>query len=453
MTEFAFLAAFATCCIVCVFRPPLAFALVVLMFPIEQVVQAHAPRLISSALGIQAVNYGIGLTAALAAAKVVLTRPAGVSRWMNTATVCAIAMLVWAAISLLWSPGREEGLEVVAGNWPYLVLLVIIAPLLLADVEDLRVSVQALLVLGMVLCAVVVMSPEFTSKYGRLGFTIASGVRSNPLAIGELGGVVLLVAATIRGTTLLGFPLLPLRIAAALLGVLVAIKSGSRGQLIFAVIVTIMCVPVATPIRNVGAFISSAIIIGVTLLVVDFVISSQLQTFEAQRFSGEAVLYGDSSAFGRVRNVTALAGEWIRNPVAIAAGLGYNAFSAMPEAAGQPYSHVMFADALFELGIPGLALLVAGLAASVIASANLWRVHASDPDRTIRASVAVLVGLLAYQVLLVNKQGAIWGVPMFFTFEAVLTRLWLRERDGQELAESEHAEGEAEVDDGYAVAS
>lgn len=451
MTEFAFLAAFATCCVVCVVRPPLAFALVVLMFPIEQVVQAHAPRLISSAIGIQAVNYGIGVTAALAAARVILTRPGGTARWMNMATVSALGMLVWAAITLLWSPGREQGIEAVIGNWPYLILLVIFAPLLLSDVDDLRTSVQALLVLGMVLCAVVVMSPEFTSKYGRLGYTIASGVRSNPLAIGELGGVVLLVAATIRGTTLLGFPLLPLRIAAALLGVLVAIKSGSRGQLVFAVIVAVLCVPVATPIRNVGAFISSAIVIGVTLLVLDFVISNQLQSYEAQRFSGEAVLYGDSSAFGRLRNVTALAGEWIRNPVAIVLGLGYNSFSSMSFAAGQPYSHVMFADALFELGLPGFALLVAGLTASLTAGAGLWRVHASD--RTTRAAVAVLIGLLAYQVLLVNKQGAIWGVPMFFTFEAVLTRLWLRERDEQQLSEVEHAEGEAEADDGYAVAS
>jgi hypothetical protein len=451
MTEIAFLVALAAACVVCAFRPPLAFALVVLLFPIEQVVQAHAPRLISSALGIQSVNYAIGLTALCAALKVTLTRPGGASRWMNAATVSALVMLAWAAITLLWSPGRTDGLQMVAGNWPYLVLLVVLAPVLLTDVEDLRTSVQALLVLGMILCAAVVLSPEFTSKYGRLGFSIASGVRSNPLAIGELGGVVLLVAATIRGTTLLGVPLLPLRVAAALLGVLVAIKSGSRGQLLFAVMVSILFVPVATPVRNVGAFISSAIIIAITLFVVDFVISNQLQSYEAQRFSGESVLYGDSSAFGRVRNVTAMAGEWIRNPVAIVVGLGYSAFSQLPAAAGQPYSHVIFADAVFELGLPGLACLAIGLAVSASSAVRLWRAHAED--RTLRASVAVLVGLLAYQILLVNKQGAIWGVPMFFTFEAVVARLWLRERDAMQLAQEDQPDEDAESDDAYAVTS
>lgn len=449
MTEIAFLIAFAACCIVCALRPPLAFALVVLLFPIEQVVQAHAPRLISSAIGIQAVNYSVGLAALFAAAKVALTQPGGLSRWMNMATVSAIIMLVWAAVTLLWSPGRTEGLLMVSGNWPYLILLVLLAPVLVSDVDDLQVSVQALLVLGMALCAVVVFSPEFTSKYGRLGYVIASGVRSNPLAIGELGGVVLLVAATIRGSTLLGVPLLPLRIAAALLGVLVAIKSGSRGQLIFSVIVAVLMVPVATPIRNVGAFLSSAVVIVVTVLVLDFVISNQLGGFEARRFSGEAVLYGDSSAFGRARNVTSMGAEWIRNPAAILLGLGYNAFSQLPSAGGQPYSHVIFADAIFELGLPGLALLVAGLAASVSGAIGLWRAHAAD--RKPRAAVAVLIGLFVYQVLLVNKQGAIWGVPIFFTFEAVLARLWLRERDAMELAQEEQPDAEADADDGYAI--
>lgn len=438
------------CCAVCALRPPLAFALVVLMFPMEQVIQAHAPGLISSAFGIKAVNYGVGLTAVLAAAKACLTRPNGFSRWMNGATVSAVCLLAWAAISLLWSPGRTEGLEVVVGNVPYLVLFVLVAPLLLSDLEDLRISQQATLVIGMALCAIIVVSPEFTSRDGRLGYAVASGVRSNPLAIGELGGVVLLVAATMRGTTLLGFPLLPLRVAAAILGVLVAIKSGSRGQLAFALGVAILFVPVSAPVRNVGAFISSAIIVGVTVLVVDFVISTQLQGTEARRFSGEALLYGDSSAFGRVNNVLALAAEWIRNPLAILIGLGYYAFSTLPASGGQPYSHVMFADALFELGLPGVALTAAGLVVSGLSTLRLFRAYSSE--RVLRATVAVVGGMLVYQVLLANKQGTMWGVHMLFMLQAAVTRIWLRERDAMEDQSLIAAEDD-EAHDGYAVAS
>lgn len=448
--ELAFLAAFAMCCMVCALRPPLAFALVVLMFPMEQVIQAHAPGLIASAFGIKAVNYGVGVTAVFAAVKGCLTRPHGFSRWMNAATVSALSLLAWAAISLLWSPGRTEGLETVTGNVPYIVLFIIVAPLLIGDLDDLRISQQAVLLIGMVLCAIIVVSPEFTSLYGRLGYTVATGVRSNPLAIGELGGVVLLVAATMRGSTLLGFPLLPLRVAAAILGVLVAIKSGSRGQLAFALMVTILFVPVAAPVRNVGAFISSAIIVGVTVLVVDFVISTQLQGIEARRFSGEALLYGDSSAFGRVNNVIALGSEWLSNPLAILIGLGYYAFSSLSASGGQPYSHVMFADALFELGVPGVALTATGLIVSGLSALRLFRVCSSD--RILRSTVAVAAGMLAYQVLLANKQGTMWGIPMLFALQAVVTRVWLRERDALE----EHAavaEEDSEAHDGYAVAS
>jgi hypothetical protein len=448
--ELAFLAAFAMCCAVCALRPPLAFALVVLMFPMEQVIQAHAPGLISSAFGIKAVNYGVGVTAVFAAAKACLTRPKGFSRWMNTATVSALSLLAWAAVSLLWSPGRAEGLEVVVGNIPYLVLFIIVAPLLVGDIDDLRMSQQAVMVIGMVLCAIIVVSPEFTSRFGRLGYVVASGVRSNPLAIGELGGVVLLVGATMRGSTLLGFPLLPLRVAAAILGVLVAIKSGSRGQLAFALMVTILFVPVAAPVRNVGAFISSAIIVGLTVVVVDFVISTQLQGIEARRFSGEALLYGDSSAFGRVNNVIALGSEWIRNPLAILIGLGYYAFSSLSASGGQPYSHVMFADALFELGIPGVVLTATGLIVSGLSVLRLFRAFGSD--RVLRATVAVMGGMLAYQVLLANKQGTMWGIPMLFMLQAVVTRIWLRERDAME-EQSLVAEEDEEAHDGYAVAS
>ena len=88
--EIAFLAAFAMCCLVCTLRPPFAFALVLLMFPLEQVVQAHAPGLTSSALGIKAVNIGVGLTALFSAAKVLLTRPGARFAW------CVRQYLVWA---------------------------------------------------------------------------------------------------------------------------------------------------------------------------------------------------------------------------------------------------------------------------------------------------------------------------------------------------------------------
>lgn len=437
----AFLSAFALACALGVLRPAFAFVLVLLMHPLEQVLQAHCPILVSTALGASAVNYAVGLTAILACTHLLLRRPGTLRRGASPATLCILALLVWAAISLLWSPGREDGLEMVLENLPYVVLVVILAPVLLGDVDDLRTVQGGILLLGVILCAFVAFSPAFTSRYGRIGFAFASGARSNPLAIGELGGTVLLVAATMRGAHLLGIPLLPLRLVAVILGAIVAVKSGSRGQLAFSVVLAVMFVPIAAPIRNAGAFISSAVLVGIVAYAVDFMLTTELQGFDARRFSANELLYGDSSASGRLRNVIILFKEWISSPTAIFVGLGYSAFSALPGSAFEMYSHVMFADALFELGVPGLALSGAALVLAARSGVGLFRTHREQPIA--RASVAILCALLCYHALLVNKQGAIWGIPIYFAILGTVNRLWLRYRDVQTDAASLYDDDDA----------
>jgi hypothetical protein len=428
----AFLSAFAIACLLGVLRPAFAFVLVLLMHPLEQVLQAHCPILVSTALGASAVNYAVGFTSILACTHLLIRRPGILRRAVSPSTACILALLAWAAISLLWSPGRADGLEMLQENLPYVVLVVMLAPILLGDVNDLRTAHGGILLLGVILCAFVAFSPAFTSRYGRIGFAFAGGARSNPLAIGELGGTVLLVAATIRGVHLLGIPLLPLRLLAVILGAIVAVKSGSRGQLAFSVVVAVAFVPIAAPIRNVGAFISSAVLVGVVAYAVDFMLTTELQGFDARRFSANELLYGDSSASGRLRNVIILFKEWASSPTALFIGLGYSAFSALPGSAFEMYSHVMFADALFELGIPGLALSAAALLLAARSGFGLFRTHRHQPAE--RASVAILCALLCYHILLVNKQGAIWGIPIYFAILGVMNRLWLRCRDTEDDA-------------------
>ena len=53
--ELLFILAFVGLCVISAFRPPWAFALVLLMYPLEQVMQAHCPAL-RSGFAAQAVN-------------------------------------------------------------------------------------------------------------------------------------------------------------------------------------------------------------------------------------------------------------------------------------------------------------------------------------------------------------------------------------------------------------
>ena len=54
----------------------------------------------------------------------------------------------------------------------------------------------------------------------------------------------------------------------------------------------------------------------------------------------------------------------------------------------------------------------------------LFRRFANDPIG--RASISVLLALLAYQIFLVNKQGYLWAATSFYFYVVAITRLRLR---------------------------
>lgn len=421
--ELPFILAFVSICAIGSFRPPWAFALVLLMFPLEQAMQAHCPTLRGSGLGSQLVNYAVALTSIFACVRVVF-KGSGFAHWINTVLVATIALYAWSVITLLWSPGRATGFEIIGSQWPYFSLIIVLAPLLISNVEELGTSLRATLWIGLPLGIIFLVSPEFTSVYGRIGFDVGIGNRSNSLAIGELGGTLLLIGATLRKGVLPVAGTI-IRIAAVIVGAMVAIKAGSRGQFFIAVFVAVAFIPVSAPLRNFLAFISALIGIGVVLVAASVLLSTELEGFAAKRFSSEAMLYGDSSVLGRASNLYVLAVAYLQSPAAIFMGLGYNAFSTLPEGLGQPYSHILFADSLFELGIPGAILMSLIIWIGCRSMYQLLTSHADNPLE--RAVLATASALLVSQILLVNKQGALWGTPILFPLLAVMLRIKLNE--------------------------
>jgi hypothetical protein len=255
---------------------------------------------------------------------------------------------------------------------------------------------------------------------GRLVIDFGGGVSSSPLAVGELGGSLLILSALAhRGS--LGVIGLMLQIAGLLVGLVVALKSGSRGQFIFAIPVAFLFLPVASPIKNLRNFLASTVAITAIVLLANLLYSNLLESNEAKRFSVDSMLYGSSSAMGRVQNVFALALEWLSSPFSLLFGTGYSSFASLPEAGDQDYSHVLFADALFELGVPGALLLTVCLSGAVEASRTLFRRYRYEPGA--RAAVASFMALGVYGALLVNKQGSLWNVPLLFFFTSALARL------------------------------
>jgi hypothetical protein len=420
--QVVYLSIFGFFCLFACSRPAWALALIVFVFPIEQLMQSLCEVLRSSALGLQAVNFAVGGTALLAALRSI-TRSAMPFRGYATAGFgCVAGILLWSLVTLAWSPA-DRALEFINGEWPYTVVFVILGTLLVGSIEDLSRALGAILIVGTVACAVILVNPEFTSVYGRLAVVIGANTRSNSLALGDLGGTTVIVAALLRRGY--GGPwLFTWRVAGLLLGTAVAVYSGARGQMIGAAGLGVLFFPLAAPIRNVGGFFLTVFGLGFVALLALLLASTILTGFAAQRFSLEAILYGASSADTRVNNVLLLFTAWAGSPFAWVFGLGVLAYNVIDANALNPYSHVAFADALFELGIPGAALMAAFVYTTVKSLKGLFAAQAEDP--VARAAVATLIALCTYLMVLANKQGFIWNLHAFYMFSLVGQRLMAR---------------------------
>jgi hypothetical protein len=91
-----------------------------------------------------------------------------------------------------------------------------------------------------------------------MGFVLEGNVRSNPLAIGELGGTLIIVATLLREGPVQWLVNLA-RVFAFLIGSLLALQSGSRGQLLFSVFIALVFIPISKRIQNIFGFIGALI--------------------------------------------------------------------------------------------------------------------------------------------------------------------------------------------------
>jgi hypothetical protein len=411
--EPAALIAFAGLCLYACTRPAVALALIILMFPAEIVLQGVSPALRSSGLGLKAVNIAVGAVALIAASGVAIRSPAAITKLLSPACLSVYALFGWSAITLLWSPGAEAGSEVIMGQLPYFFVILVLAPLLISSIDEFAAVTSAILLGSCVLCCIVLVSPEFVTKDTRLGFELGTAARSNPLALGEMGGLGIIFGMLARRTTL-GAWALPLRAIAVTAGAAVAIQSGSRGQFFYALAIAVAFLPVSAPVKNLRGFILTTASVAFVLIASYILLGSILFGAAEKRFSIEGLLYGSSSSETRVANVLALAGAWADRPFALIAGLGFYAFNGLFADTGNIYSHVLFADMIFEEGIPGLFLF--GSFMFVASSSAVGLVRRAAPLLVARTSAAILVAMFAYQILLVNKQGTLWGSMPFFLF-------------------------------------
>jgi hypothetical protein len=422
---------FVIACLMAVRDAAWALALVVSMYALEQALQASSGIFMRIT---PLANVCVALTAGLSVVLNLQSQDRPFRGYATPVFSVAIGFFVWAMISLLWTPAFEAAWGLTRWGIPYVVLFLMVAPLLIDGMASLDRFFRAFLILGSITTILILINPAFTVKLGRLGVDLDSTVRTNPLVIGELGGLMILIAALapIDGSA----PKAVLaRLATFGLGGVLCLQSGSRGQLIFALGLAVLAFPFARRIRNIAGFFGTVAAVALMIPLVLFLAQLVLGTDELRRWELSTLSGGVNT---RVLNILDLFAAFANRPSAWLVGLGFNAFSWVSGANKEPYSHSLLVDMLTELGIP--AFVVFCWWSLRVLQDGLWLIRRFGDDDAGRSTASLLMVLFIYETLLVNKQGYMWAATLYFLVGIMITRVRVRE----EALDAEFVEAPAE---------
>ena len=402
---------------------PWGLALALVQFAIEVALQGSggsflATPWLANGLIAGAVTCGTVLDA--------LRKPAPFYGYFSSVFWISVTIYGWSILSLIWTPAisasPKEGVNIIIDGLPYFVLYVLIAPLLVGSMSDWQRVCKVMMVMGMLVCISIVANPEFTVKGGRGGFQLGGKDQTSPLALAQVAGMVAAFGALYysgRGNRLL----VVLRIGSFVSGAMVALLSGTRGQMLFAATIIIFGVPISRRLNDFRSYLAISVSLVVMAFAISFAIDYATGQTNVDRWSGDAVAGATQI---RLANILDLVVAFISNPLAWVIGLGHNAFSAVT-ATDQGYSHNMFVDVLCELGVPMFLLLITALWKSLNASRALFQRFKNSPSD--RAALAILFMMIPFLALIANKEGNLWSSWVLFMFMIIVTRLETRTRD------------------------
>ena len=394
-------------------RPAWALAAVALLFPLEQVISSLLPFFAAYS---KVFNFAVGITALISVCTSFARGEAPLRGYFSVTAVASLALYMLATVSLLWSPQPHPVAEMLGIYVPPVILGLVVAPLLPRNLDDYREFAKVMLVFGTIICLLVLVNPTQKNVWGRLMLEIAGGT-SNPLALSELGGSLLIIGAFLMPTGLVGRTFWTVvRAAAALLGTALLFAASARGQVFSALGAIFIFWPMARKIRSVGQFLGIGLLagllggLGMLGLQLFFVSGSE------RRWDPARIL---TDILGRFDAVATLLSTWLRTPMSWFFGLGNGAYETIDPTL--PYVHNTPVECLGELGLAGGALYSIAFVGMIIACRNLWRAWRHDPS--MRWVAALIAAMLFDMFVLSLKQGQLWGSYKFFMYGIIAVRL------------------------------
>ena len=397
-----------------VFSSSWALTAALCIFTSKQVLQSYSDFFITNS---EIPNYVVGSIILLCALRMSITNRGLFQNFITPTMVACTALFSWSALSLFWTPSYLNGLEFVKGGVPYFLIFVFISPILLNNATFIRPYIINLLIMGSIIALLIQGSPNFVFYGGRLVVRFSEKLGSNPLAIGELGGVIVICGVLLQ-SKIKDIKIVVIRISAVIFGMLLSLQSGSRGQLIFALIIAVAFIPAARQIQNIVKFFVTFAISIVSIAILATVLSSTLDADLLDRWGSNAM---EGGAIDRFLNYQEALIAFLKSPLALLIGLGFNAFSSITLARGGDYAHNIFIELITEAGLPALFLFIWIL--WIVYRDSRWLFTHFKDRPTERASIAILSALAVFYFLIANKQANLWGQCPMFMYFCMISRL------------------------------
>ena len=418
------LSVFGLMCLMSVFKPQWALVLILSFMGYEQLMNSFVPFLAqrSWVSNVVAAGFaGLALVSAMAYGR----RPFRGLVNANTFLIISLYLLAYAGYTYSMAP--EAAIYFIKTGIPYLVLMLGILPALVCTHDQIQRMSVPLLFVGCILIVLILISPR-TEFYGTrlfidLSYTGGKADRGNPLAIAEVGGLMVIVAALMnpRSSNLL---ISLLRLGAIILGLSIAFLVGSRGQLVSSAFIAILFYPLAHEIRNVKQFFLRAFSVGTFGFVMLFVSKVFLSASDAtQRFSYDQLAQGIS---GRMYYITTMLQEYGARPGSYLQGLGTGSFNALvtTDSDGFLYPHNLVIEVLTHHGLIGFSIL---FGIFCVTGYHSWKLIRAGLQGAIdRSVVAIVLGLAGYVTLLSMKQGSFLVIPVPFYMYMVISKIYTR---------------------------
>jgi len=380
-------------------NPALTLSGAILLFPLEQLLQATLSFFLTHNAYVNILIAGAILVAFI---KRTIKGEINISN-IPRVYYYIFSLFLYAFISSLWVKDPSISEAVLMERLPYVLVFILILPLTINDSDDLADAYKNVLLLGSLLMIVTLFFVEWDVR--RIVLDTGRSVKEtgNPLAIARFAGELAIIAIFFgikQKSTFIKIS----SVVVTILGVLVIIKSGTRGQLLALFLVAFLFSIKINSIKNL-------LLIGVLCVFFGFIVSYFLELYwgEGGRWSSDRM---EGAFEGRVNNIRILFDLWISSPLTILFGLG-NSASYHPSILGL-YPHNMTVEILCEEGLIGFFIFL-------IILIRTFKSYSLD-NKNIH-EIRTLFALFIYAFIVSFKQGSMLGNVTFFMYSILVNKV------------------------------